>query len=52
MKQPTDTKEVYEKPTIVIKQVEMATVAGQYTGGGGPIGILWPIFGICCGGGS
>lgn len=47
-------KEAYERPKIVIEQVELATVAGQYGGpsGGGPIGLLWPFFGLCCGGGA
>lgn len=43
-----NTKEPYEKPKMVIEQIELATVAGYYMIPGEPVEAVAPWFGICC----
>ena len=45
MKPEKKTKEQYEKPTIVIEEIELASVVGAYPQG--PISDLQPFFGLC-----
>jgi hypothetical protein len=42
MNKTMQKKETYEKPKIVVKKIDLATVAGQYCpgGGGGPSPVI------------